>query len=620
MEPEPENNVGCTNTTVSRNCTLIALSLLALYIICYYFSYYSDYMDGEVFPLFRILLALALIAGALLISRLTRISIWIKGPALGVVALACLPLVCMGNVEVFDAPSHFPTCYLFTVGIVFLAYAVLGKWTGIPLFFLFFEETLRVVCSIYLNVTFNAHVLAAVFGTSWDEAMPFINTKNVAALIAIVAAISLLLYILTKALKGERRTRCALFGVFLFGFALLFRYALTPVLLNRPCGLWPISGAINFTSESISGLEKNNNLLTLVRSLPSPADQPSHISTLKGGEGAICIVHVGESVRADRLSLNGYEKDTTPWLRSQERLINFPRCISSAQETIKAFIGLLTNARCNVEYAPVEGYMPTVGSVIDLFAANGFSCSAFMLDPVTQGNPFCGILMALTKGTRKQSFNEGMPIPQVDAILGYVAASGKENLFILANNHGSHMPFHLYEEKQAPFQPTSKSAYVEDPIGDWQKAVEANNAYDNTIYTLDMYIQKLTTGLKGKPFIYIYIGDHGEYTGQEGIWNRSEMTDPEKYYASTGCIVPMLVYASPEFEALHPHFSEALQELRRHSGMTVAHEHLFHTLLGLFGISTPYYDATLDLSSPAAEPYTGPQPGGSVKIQDGGWH
>ena len=620
MEPEPESHSGCTNTTVSRNCTLIALSLLALYIICYYFSYYSDYMDEEVFPLFKILLALALIAGTLLISRLTRISIWIKGSALGVVALAILPLVCMGNIEVFDAPSHFPTCYLLTIGIVFLAYAVLGKWAGIPLFLLFFEETLRVVCSIYLNVTFNAHVLAAVFGTSMDEALPFINTKNVAALTAIVAVISLLLYILTKALKGERRTRCALFGVFVIGFALFFRYALTPVLLNRPCGLWPISGAKNFTSESLSGLEKNNNLLTLVRSLPSPANQPSHISTLNGGEGAICIVHVGESVRADHLSLNGYEKETTPWLRSQERLINYPRCISSAQETIMAFIGLLTNARCNVECAPAEGYMPTVGSVIDLLAANGFSCSAFMLDPVTQGNPFCGVLMELTKGTRKQAFNEGMPIPQVDAILDYVAASGNENLFILANNHGSHMPFHLYEEEQAPFQPTSKSAYVENPIENRQKAVEANNAYDNTIYTLDMYIRKLITGLKGKPFIYIYIGDHGEYTGQEGIWNRSEVTDPEKYYATTGCIVPMLAYASPEFEALHPHFSEALQELRRHSGMTVAHEHLFHTLLGLFGISTPYYDATLDLCSPAAEPYTGPQPGSSVKLQDGGWH
>ena len=620
METEPESHSERTNTTASRNCTLVALSLLALYIICYYFSYYPDYMDEEVFPLFKILLALALIAGSLLISRLTRISIWIKGSALGVVALAILPLVCMGNVEVFDVPSHFPTCYLFTVGIVFLAYAVLGKWAGIPLFFLFFEETLRVVCSIYLKVTFNAHVLAAVFGTSRDEALPFITTKNVAAFIAIVAVISLLLYILTKALKGERRTRCALFGVFVFGFALFFRYALTPVLLNRPCGLWPISGARNFTSETLSGIEKDNKLLALVRSLPSPANQPSHISTLKGGEGAICIVHVGESVRADHLSLNGYEKDTTPWLRSQERLINYPRCISSSPETNKAFIGLLTNARFNVERSPSEEYMPTVGSVMDLFAANGFACSSFVPVPVRLGNPLCGIMLQLTRKSRMESFINGLPLPQVDSILDRVAASGNENLFILANNYGSHIPFHLYEDDKAPFQPTSKTAFVENPDGAPQRAVEVRNAYDNTIYTLDRYIQRLVTGLKGKPFIYIYVSDHGDYTGEEGLWNRVEMMESEKYYYTTGCIVPMLVYASPEFEALHPHFSEALQELRRHSGMTVAHEHLFHTLLGLFGISTPYYDATLDLSSPAAEPYTGPQPGGSVKIQDGGWH
>lgn len=620
MNTEDESHCGSTDTKVSRNCTLAALALLGLCLICYYYNYYSDYVEAEVFHGSKIALALFLMAGAALISRLTRISMWIKGSALGVVALASVALICIGNIEVLSALSEFPPCYLFTVAIIFLAYALLGKWAGVPLFFLFFEETLRVACSVFMNVPFNARVLAAVFGTSWDEAMPFINAKNVVAVIAIVAILSLLLYILIKAMRKERRTRCALFGMFIFGCALFFRYALTPVLLNQPCGLWPISGAKNFTNETLSGLENNKSLLNLVCDLPSPTNRPSHITTLKGNEGAICIFHIGESVRADRLSLNGYERDTTPWLRSQERLINYPRCIASSPETVKAFIGLLTNARCNVEYAPAEGYMPTVGSVMDLFAENGFACSSFVPVPVRLGNPFCGILLHLTKESRKLAFINGLPLPQVDAILNHVAASGNENQFILANNYGSHIPFHLYEDDHAPFQPADKNAFAENPGADPQKAVEASNAYDNTIYTLDRYIQKLVTGLKGKPFIYIYVSDHGEYIGEGGIWHRTDVAKPEKYYPTPACIVPMLVYASPEFEALHPHFSEALQELKQHSSMTIGHEHLFHTLLGLFGISTPYYDATLDLSSPKAQPYTGPQPGNSVRLQDGGWH
>ena len=65
---------------------------------------------------------------------------------------------------------------------------------------------------------------------------------------------------------------------------------------------------------------------------------------------------------------------------------------------------------------------------------------------------------------------------------------------------------------------------------------------------------------------------------------------------------------SPEFEALHPHFAEALRQLRAHSRMTVAHEHLFHTVLGLLGIETPFYAPELDLCNPAAQPYDGEQP------------
>lgn len=618
-----EEKDGTGNIEDSNAYTIVAILLMALYVICSYYSYYGGYVSGKTLPIAKIALALFMLAGVFVVSYYAKISIWIKRSTLGIVALLTVIFICAGNIEILDAPAQFPTCLLFTASTIFLTYAVFGKYACIPLFCIFMEETIKNLCSVYLNITLNAHVLAAVFGTSKEEAQAFLNFENVSAFILIVAITSLLVYVLVKTLKRERRTRCALFGVFIFGCALLFRFALTPTLLNQACGLWPISGVKNFVGAAYSGYENNKKLLKLVRSLPSSANQPSQISTLKGNEGAICIVHIGESVRADRLSVNGYEKDTTPWLRSQTRLINYSRCISAAPETVKAFIAILTNGRCNVENAPDGGYMPTVGCVMDLFAANGITCSSFIGAGAFQNstsNPFNGILMQMTKSSHKQFFNDGFPIHQVDSILNYVASCQNENIFILANNAGSHLPFHLYDENQAPFKPTSKTAYIENPADNPEKGVEANNAYDNTIYMLDMYIQKLITGLHGKPFIYIYVGDHGECTGQEGIWSRAGVTEPEKYYASSSCIVPMLVYASPEFEALHPHFAEALHELRNHSTMTIAHEHVFHTLLGLFGISTPYYDASLDLSSPKAEPYTGPQPGNSVRLQDGGWH
>lgn len=44
--------------------------------------------------------------------------------------------------------------------------------------------------------------------------------------------------------------------------------------------------------------------------------------------------------------------------------------------------------------------------------------------------------------------------------------------------------------------------------------------------------------------------------------------------------------------------------------MTIGQGHLFHTILGLFGIKTEYYRQSFDLASPHAKPYDGPKPDG----------
>lgn len=51
--------------------------------------------------------------------------------------------------------------------------------------------------------------------------------------------------------------------------------------------------------------------------------------------------------------------------------------------------------------------------------------------------------------------------------------------------------------------------------------------------------------------------------------------------------------------------------------MSIGQEHIFHTLLGIFGIQTPYYDEELDLSSDKAKPYTGPHPSRNGESSDG---
>ena len=71
---------------------------------------------------------------------------------------------------------------------------------------------------------------------------------------------------------------------------------------------------------------------------------------------------------------------------------------------------------------------------------------------------------------------------------------------------------------------------------------------------------------------------------------------------------PIFVLYNESFAALNPHFAKALQQMRSNSGLTVAHEHIFHTLLGMFKLETPYYNPQLDLTSTEVLPYSGPRP------------
>lgn len=375
-------------------------------------------------------------------------------------------------------------------------------------------------------------------------------------------------------------------------------------------GSGPIAGAQAFFKAAQGATERNEHMAELMRTLTSPASKPSSLDTLQGNEGAVCILHIGESVRADRLSINGWKNDTTPWLREQSNLINFPDCISLAGDTCNAFIAILTDARCNVTESQRQDLMPTCGSLLDLFAANRFHCYSFwgvgaFNDKLAK--KFTNLALSVTRSAEQNYQCNEEPWEQVEQIAACVSRK-KGNLFLMINNEGSHMPFHRYNEKNPPFRPTSPQAFYNNPKHNPEEREKADNAYDNTIHYTDEYIRRLVSVFQGRPFVYIYVGDHGEYIGHDNMWMRGTVSKPADYYASSGCRVPFFILISPELVALHPHFREAMEQLRGHTSLLTSHEHIFHTLLGFFGINSPYYNPELDLCSPQVEPYRGLHP------------
>lgn len=547
-------------------------------------------------------LPLLAVGGMLLARRLKKDALPGAG-ALWVVLLLSFAVDSICNLYAYSTPWQLHLSVFMSMGGMLLLRAVLRS--GSIVFWVLFLvlEMMQIVGYEQYGSRINSLVVAEIIEASWEEALVYLTPVNIGLLVAAVILSVLFCWGMHRSLR--RQQSLAMFNAAcLFGGASLAFGLLVPPNKQKQDFYWPVPELPLLYAAASEALTINEATINQVESLTSPAGQPSTLHTLKGGEGVVLVVHVGESVRADRMSLNGYERDTTPWLRQQQHLINFPCCISAACDTCKAEIAILTDARRDIVGAPPE-MLPSTGSVLDLFTANGFEMYSFFGRRCAQKLKYDRVVLMLTRRT-KQKFNApGSPwtsVPQMQEVLQKVPAG--QNLLFFVNNEGSHTPFEHYDRQNTPFAPAA--VHFQNPAA---QAVEVNNAYDSTIHYTDEYFRRVAETIGHRPFVYLYVSDHGEYLGHDGMWGRAALGEQHtKYHSTAGCKVGMFVLYNEAFARLHPHFTEKLQQLRANAGLTVAHEHIFHTLLGLFKLETPYYDSSLDLCSPSVRPYDGPQP------------
>lgn len=529
------------------------------------------------------------------------------------------------------APWHSVMMVLLSVCSVamlaLLTHALLRVWALV----LWVPFLLLVGVSAYIkhfyNLELDPFLVSQIIGASPQDFAQFATFGNACAGVLILLLIAVVMLLLFRVFRKMPRKRQL--GISAAGLALCIGagYALPEPCLSNSVdeGLGSIGIAYRIPHAYNLAAARNTALLQKVQALPSPADKPSEISTLKGGEGVVCILHIGESVRADRLSLNGYARDTTPWLRQHAaQPVNFTDCTAISTLTTNSMLTILTDAAGNMERDISPQLDARCGSVMDLFAAHGFSCHGFFTSRGMDRNETWGstferlqqLITAKAKGVYEYgnpAANDYRPKLQLPIIHKVLEEESSGNRFLLINNVGSHSPFFAYDQEHPAFTPSSPDALHNAPHTNPQAAEMVSNAYDNTIRYTDEYIRDLLEPLRGKPYLYIYVSDHGEPVGENNEWTRGN----PNFHRTQWCRVPLIVIASPEFVQLHPHFAEALAQLRAHAATPCAHENIFHTLLGVFGISTPYYNAEHDLSSPQCKPYSGPHPSRNGEPADG---
>ena len=525
----------------------------------------------------------------------------------GLWALLGLALVCCLAAMLYpmDPPGLLPLSAVCMLGCMCLLWAMLRRFSLLIWWVFFSLEMMQRVGHHTYGSRINSLVLAETFEASSDEALAYLGSCNMLYFIGSMLGGAVLCGLMWLVLRRCRPLPLVNLSMLCGAVACLYGASLPAASEWRyRDAYWPVGEGKALVLAWAEALFHNHATIRRVEGLPSPTQQASSLGTLRGGEGAVLVLHIGESVRADRMSVNGYERDTTPWLRRCPRLINFPNCISAACDTCQAHIAILTDARRDIDEKDPT-LTPHIGSVLDLFVAHGFKMYTFFGRRGAAHLKYDRVARLLTSKAEERFFAPGSPwtsVPQMAELLRHT--DEKQNLIIFINNEGSHTPFEHYDREHPPFLPVGSG--FESPAA---HAAEVNNAYDATVHYTDEYVRRVVQLLQGRPWVYLYISDHGEYLGHDGMWGRAGLGEHDSiYHSTTGCRVGMFLLSSPEFEQLHPHFAAALGALARHRELCVGQEHIFHTLLGLFDLRTPWHNPALDLTSPLVQPYTGPKP------------
>jgi len=157
-----------------------------------------------------------------------------------------------------------------------------------------------------------------------------------------------------------------------------------------------------------------------------------------------------------------------------------------------------------------------------------------------------------------------------------INADAEHDTYYVLGTMGSHREyFSRYPEDHAVYKP------------DMGGSLEAiGNAYDNTVLYLDKFIDALATKLNDKNAIVIYVSDHGESLGENGVFlHGAPFNNAPKEQTN----VPMIVWMSDKFVMENPEKHQNIQQwahANRQYIEPLSHDHLFHSLLDCAGIQS----------------------------------
>lgn len=307
----------------------------------------------------------------------------------------------------------------------------------------------------------------------------------------------------------------------------------------------------------------------------------------KGQGNKLIIVVAGETARADRFSLNGYERNTNPLL-SQQQVVSFAQMNSCGTDTATSLPCMFSSLNRS-NYSHTQG--KNMSNALDILSTAGVkviwrdnnSSSKGIADRIdyqdfksSKVNTICD----------SECRDEGMLV----GLQSYIDNNTNQDIMIVLHMIGSHGPtyYKRYPKEFEKFTPVCKTNQLNECSDE-----QINNAYDNTILYTDYFLSKVIDLLKDNQETYktamFYMSDHGESLGEKSLYLHSM---PYFIAPKEQTHVSAIVWFDPSF-------SQEINQANLHSAAknTASHDGMFHTLLGLMNVDSSVYDKNMDYFS-----------------------
>jgi lipid A ethanolaminephosphotransferase len=319
----------------------------------------------------------------------------------------------------------------------------------------------------------------------------------------------------------------------------------------------------------------------------------AHILPHDATHRELFILVIGETARADRFSLNGYERDTNPQLRRAD-VVNFPNfwaCGTSTAVSVPCMFSLIGTDKFDTKSAAAQE------NVLDVLQRAGVN--VLWLDNNSDSKDVA--LRVPYKSYKSPGVNpvcdpECRDVGMLPAVQEYIEAHPSGDILIVLHQMGNHGPayFKRYPPAFEKFKPACQNADLSQCSRE-----EIGNAYDNAILYTDFFLGKVIELLQSNEGQFetamLYMSDHGESLGEKGVYLHGL---PRAIAPEAQLHVPAVMWFGGGYDQVD------VAALRKKSDTRYTHDNLAHTILGFLEVRTSVYRPEMDMLSGARKPGT----------------